>query len=102
MLLRWIRGKPMVEKAKMIKRHIESVLNYFDFRITNAAAEGLNSKIQTVKANARGFRSFKNFRTSIYFTAASWKCFHKPRGTMKIYFAVRSGGFTQIHEEPAN
>ncbi|MFO1369934.1 MAG: ISL3 family transposase [Marinagarivorans sp.] len=61
------RLKPMDEKAKMIKRHIENFINYFDFRITNAAAEGLNSKIQTVKADARGFRSFKNFRTSVLF-----------------------------------
>ncbi|MEE9369320.1 MAG: transposase, partial [Pontiella sp.] len=26
-----------------------------------------NSKIQTIKANARGFRNFENYRTSILF-----------------------------------
>ena len=36
-------------------------------RITNAAAEGFNSIIQTLKANARGFRSFDNFRIRILF-----------------------------------
>jgi len=61
------RLKPVVAKAKMIKQHIDCMLNYFEFRITNAAAEGLNSKIQTVKSNARGFKSFKNFRSSILF-----------------------------------
>jgi len=35
--------------------------------ITNAASEGLNSKIQTIKANARGFRNFENYRLSILF-----------------------------------
>jgi transposase len=66
---RAIRSKigPIMDKAKMIKLHIENVLNYFDFKISNAAAEGLNSKIQTVKSNARGFRSFENFRNSILF-----------------------------------
>jgi transposase len=29
--------------------------------------EGLNSKIQSVKANARGFRNFANYRTAILF-----------------------------------
>ena len=36
-------------------------------RITNAVAEGLNSKIQTIKKAAYGFRSFENFKTAIFF-----------------------------------
>src|SRR5262245_9537598 len=43
------------------------LLNYTKHRITNAAAEGFNSIIQTIKANARGFRSFDNFRVRILF-----------------------------------
>ena len=30
-------------------------------------AEGLNSKIQTVRKAAYGFRSFENFKTTIFF-----------------------------------
>ncbi|MDR3343375.1 MAG: transposase, partial [Treponema sp.] len=30
-------------------------------------AEGINSVIQHIKATARGFRSFQNYRTSILF-----------------------------------
>ena len=30
--------------------------------------EGLNSKIQAIKANARGFRSLANYRTRIHFS----------------------------------
>jgi transposase len=30
-------------------------------------AEGLNSKIQTIKKAAYGFRSFENFKTAIFF-----------------------------------
>ena len=51
----------------MIKTHLANILTYFKHRISNAAAEGLNSKIQTVKANARGYRSFAGFRNSILF-----------------------------------
>ncbi|OQC63374.1 MAG: hypothetical protein BWX48_03291 [Verrucomicrobia bacterium ADurb.Bin006] len=35
--------------------------------ITNAVTEGLNSKIQSIKAAARGFRSFRNYRIRILF-----------------------------------
>lgn len=61
------RLKPVKQVAKMLKTHMSGLLNYFDHRISNAAAEGLNSKIQTVKSNARGYRSFEGFRTSILF-----------------------------------
>jgi len=40
---------PMVKVARMIRGHLDNVLTYFDYRITNAVSEGLNSKIQTVK-----------------------------------------------------
>lgn len=61
------RLEPVKKVARMLKTHIDGLLNYFDHRISNAAAEGLNSKIQTVKSNARGYRSFEGFRTSILF-----------------------------------
>ena len=35
--------------------------------ITNAVTEGLNSKIQSLKSAARGFRSFRNYRIRILF-----------------------------------
>jgi transposase len=61
------RLKPIKEKARMIKTHLDNILTYFTHGISNAAAEGLNSKIQTVKSNARGYRSFSGFRNSILF-----------------------------------
>ena len=61
------RLEPIKEKARMIKDHLPNILTYFKHRISNAVAEGLNSKIQTVKANARGYRSFDGFRNSILF-----------------------------------
>ena len=61
------RLKPMAEVAKKLKRHLDNILTYLRHRITNAVAEGLNSKIQQVKSAARGFRNFENFRIAILF-----------------------------------
>ena len=61
------RLKPVIDVAKMLKRHIENILTFIKHRITNAFAEGMNSKIQHIKATARGFRSFRNYRISILF-----------------------------------
>jgi transposase len=61
------RLKPMVQVAKMIKKRLANVLTYFKHHITNAISEGFNSRIQSLKANARGFRSFENYRTRILF-----------------------------------
>jgi transposase len=61
------RLKPMIEAAKTLKRHLIGLLAYIKHRITNAVTEGLNSIIQSIKANARGFRNFENYRTAILF-----------------------------------
>jgi len=66
----WIsrsRLKPMIAVARMLKRHLENLLTYLKHHITNAVTEGLNSKIQSLKSAARGFRNFKNYRTRILF-----------------------------------
>ncbi len=61
------RLKPMIDVARTIKRHIKGIMAYLKHHITNAVTEGLNSKIQSIKANARGFRSFQNYRVAILF-----------------------------------
>jgi transposase len=57
----------VVKVARMLKRHLQNVLTYFVHRITNAVTEGLNSKIQTIKKMAYGFRNPENFKTAIFF-----------------------------------
>ena len=61
------RLRPVIRVAKMLKRHLPNLLSYFHHRITNATSEGFNSVIQALKYAARGFRSFKNYRTRILF-----------------------------------
>ncbi|NKB23097.1 MAG: hypothetical protein GKR87_01620 [Kiritimatiellae bacterium] len=58
---------PIRKVAQMIKKHLGNLLTYFSSYISNAVSKGLNSKIQTVKANARGYRSFESFCISILF-----------------------------------
>ncbi len=61
------RLKPMIDKAKLLKKHLQNILTYLAHPITNALSESLNSKIQWVKYTARGFRNLDNFKTAIYF-----------------------------------
>ena len=59
---------PRVKKvARTLKAHLSGLLTYFKHRITNALTEGFNSKIQALKADARGFRRFENYRARILF-----------------------------------
>jgi transposase len=61
------RLMPIADVAKKLKRHLDNILTYLKHRITNAVAEGLNSKIQQIKSAARGFRNFENYRIAILF-----------------------------------
>jgi len=66
---RAVRSKlaPVVAAARTLKRHLPGLLTYFEYRITNAVSEGLNSRIEAIKNSARGFHSFETFRTRILF-----------------------------------
>lgn len=58
---------PIKKVAKTFKAHLPGLLSYFAHKISNAVAEGLNSKIQSLKQAARGFRSFAAYRVRILF-----------------------------------
>lgn len=61
------RLEPVKRVARMIRAHLHNVLTYVKHPITNAVAEGLNSKVQTIKKMAYGYRNPDNFKTAIYF-----------------------------------
>lgn len=61
------RLEPVKKVARMIKKHLYGLETYFKHWITNAVSEGLNSRIQSLKSAARGFRSFANYRIRILF-----------------------------------
>jgi len=59
--------EPIKKVAKTIHSHFDNILAYLKHRITNASTEGFNSVVQSIKANARGFRNFENYRVAILF-----------------------------------
>ena len=58
---------PLIKVGKMFKKHLNKMLNYFEYRVSNAMAECKNTSVQQIKCKARGFKSAKAFRTSILF-----------------------------------
>jgi len=63
------RLHPVIEAARIIKRHWDGVLQWFESGITNGVLEGINSLIQAAKAKARGYRSIRNLVTIVYLVA---------------------------------
>lgn len=58
---------PMKCVARTIRDRLANVVGYCRHRITNAVAEGINSKIMSIKRRVGGFRSVNNFKTAIFF-----------------------------------
>lgn len=61
------RLQPIIDAAKMIARHLPNVLTYLTHRITNAMAEGINSRIATLQKRACGYRNSEHFKIAVYF-----------------------------------
>ena len=59
--------EPMKKVARTIKERIENVVSYCTHGITNAVAEGMNSKIMSIKRRVGGYRNRENFKTAIFF-----------------------------------
>jgi len=49
-----------------IRSHLHGILNYFRYGMTNAIAEGFNTKINIIKRRAYGFRDLEYFMLKIY------------------------------------
>lgn len=73
LFLNWINQatrkkiKEVTKVVDMFKNHFKGIVNALIFSFSNAMAERLNGKIQEVKLTARGYRTFKNFRSAILF-----------------------------------
>jgi transposase len=57
------RLEPVKKIANTLKTHLYGILTYSKHRITNATTEGINSKIETLRKAACGFRNKQRFRT---------------------------------------
>ena len=63
------RLPPMIQAARMVKRHWNGILRWFRSRIANGIIEAINSLVQAAKAKARGYRSLRNLKAIIYLIA---------------------------------
>jgi transposase len=61
------RLEPMKRVARMVRSHLEGIINAIVLKATNAASESINARIQHVKRMACGFRNRERFRNAIYF-----------------------------------
>jgi transposase len=72
-LREWLRRalrsclQPVAKVARMCKRHIENLLTFFAHRSTNASAEAVNSRIQSLINQACGYRNPLRLITEIFF-----------------------------------
>jgi hypothetical protein len=65
------------------------LLSFFAHRITNAAAEGLNSRIQAIRVSARGYRNREHFKTAIYFHCGGLALYPQASYTQKLWMRMK-------------
>ena len=68
----------MQRVAKRLKTHLNRILTYLTFRVTNSKAEGINNKIQTIKKKAYGFRNVDRLINMIYFHCSGLNLYPGP------------------------
>lgn len=59
--------KPILTFVKTVQNNFKGILKSIKTGVTNALAEGINSKIQMAKSRARGFKNMDNFKSMIYY-----------------------------------
>ena len=65
--------KPFVKFVNTVRNNYKGIVKSIKTNITNAIAEGINSKVQIAKSRARGFRSMDSFMAMIYFLGNDFK-----------------------------
>jgi transposase len=58
--------RPLVRVAKTILRHYKGLLSYYDHKISNGKAEGVNNKIKVLKRSGYGYRDMDYFKLLLY------------------------------------
>jgi transposase len=56
----------LTKTARTLLRHYKGLLSYFDHRIDNGRAEGINNKIKVLKRVAYGFHDQEYFKLKLY------------------------------------
>lgn len=58
--------KQLAKTARTLLAHFEGLLSYFEHKIDNGKAEGINNKIKVLKRQAYGFRDQDYFKLRLY------------------------------------
>ena len=58
--------KELARTARTLIHHYKGLLSYFEHRIDNGKAEGINNKIKVLKRQAYGFRDQEYFKLRLY------------------------------------
>ena len=75
---------PAVEKvARMFKKHIAQILNFFDHRITNGPIEGLNSRVQGLIKKPYGYPNKERLRNDIFFHLGDLDLYPASKSTLR-------------------
>jgi len=90
----------MQREAGWFSAKRDRILAYFDHRVSNAVAEGVNSRIRITVNEARGFRNFANFCAAVMFRHGRLTVVvrgpspvrHTQPGTRSAVFIRRPGG----------
>ena len=80
------RLKPIIKAAKTLKNHLDNIVTYARHHITNALAEGINTKIEKIKRMAYGYRNRSHYRTAIYFHCGGLDLFPRPPAQQSLSF----------------
>jgi len=80
------RLEPIKKAAKTLTVHLDNIVTYARHRITNALAEGINTKIEKIKRMACGFRNRSHYRTAIYFHCGGLDLFPQPPSQPTLKF----------------
>ena len=61
------RLEPVKKMVRMLKTHWANIVTYFRYHLCNAAAEGINSRIQHLIQQACGYRNRDRFKRDVLF-----------------------------------
>jgi transposase len=70
-LLNWSRLTSLIAFYDMLMRHIDGVLTWARYHLTNAALEGNNARVRAISQRAHGYRNPNNLMLVLYH--ASWR-----------------------------
>lgn len=60
-----LKHSTLTKLAKTLDKHHQRIINVIDSKINTAPLEGFNSKVQTLKRKARGYKHFNNLITIV-------------------------------------